>query len=209
MSRKSDRFRKRVLSAAREIFKKYGYSKATMADIAKAINKGKSRIYYYFKSKEDIFASLIEESAQKIQDELIQIVHSKGDTKTLLKRYILKRMEFSHQIAEFYNQVPNEHMEIYNLIQKYRKSFDEFEILAIKNILMRGIENDEIRFTVDEIEPVAYGIVSAIKGLEIPFFVENKYTYFKERLNSMLNLLFYGLLKQKPEDKQDKNEESK
>jgi AcrR family transcriptional regulator len=194
MNKRKEIFRQQVLKAAREIFKTKGYSKTTMEDIARALDKGKSTIYYYFKSKEDIFKALIDQSINKLQDELMSVIRSKGDIKTLLKRYIIKRMEYSNQIATFYNQVKNEYMSIYNLIQKYRKSLDEFEILAIKNLLIRGMENNEIRISEKDIEPAAYAIASAIKGLEIPFFVENKYTYFKNRLDSLLDLLFYGLL---------------
>ncbi len=201
MRPRSERFRKQVLETARRIFQRKGYAKTTMMDIAKALNKSKSTLYYYFKSKEDIFAAIVEDIAEELQNELMKVIKSKADTKTLLKRYIIKRMEYSNKIAKLYNLVRHETMDIYNLIQKYRRSFDEFEILALKNILIRGIENDELRITYDELDPIVYGLASAIKGLEIPFFIESKYTLFKERLNVLLDLLFYGLLKERPKDK--------
>ncbi len=198
MRPRSERFKKQVLETARRIFQRYGYAKTTMQDIAKALNKSKSTLYYYFKSKEDIFAAIVEDVAADLQNELMRVIQSKADTKTLLKRYIVKRMEYSNQIAVLYNLVKDETMNIYSLIQKYRKRFDEFEILALKNILLRGIENKELRITVEELDPVVYGLASAIKGLEIPFFIESKYTMFKERLNVLLDLLFYGILCERP-----------
>ncbi len=200
MRPRSERFRKQVLETARRIFQRKGYAKTTMMDIAKALNKSKSTLYYYFKSKEDIFAAIVEDISEQLQNELMKVIKSKADTKTLLKRYIIKRMEYSNKIAKLYNLVRYQTMDIYNLIQKYRRSFDEFEILALKNILIRGIENDELRINYDELDPIVYGLASAIKGLEIPFFIESKYTLFKERLNVLLDLLFYGLLKERPKN---------
>ena len=47
--------RENILRTAREIFSKYGYKKTTLDDIANAVRKGKSSLYYYFSSKEDCF----------------------------------------------------------------------------------------------------------------------------------------------------------
>ncbi len=198
MTQRGKRFRQEIIKAAKEIFRRYGYSKTTMEDIAKALNKGKSTLYYYFKSKEDIFAALIEDEANKIQNGLLQVINRKADTKSLLRAYIMKRMDYSNRIARYYDNVKEEYLDVYHVIDKYRRRYDEFEIMALKNILLRGIQSGEVRITIDELDPVAYGIASAIKGLEIPFFIESKYAYFKERMNVLLDLLFYGILKDRP-----------
>ncbi|PIF05120.1 MAG: TetR family transcriptional regulator, partial [Draconibacterium sp.] len=56
---KKDTNRENILKIAREIFSKYGYKKTTLDDIASAVRKGKSSLYYYFKSKEDLFHAVI------------------------------------------------------------------------------------------------------------------------------------------------------
>ncbi len=48
---KKDANRENILKIAREIFSKYGFKKTTLDDIANAVRKGKSSLYYYFKSK--------------------------------------------------------------------------------------------------------------------------------------------------------------
>ena len=47
---KKDVNRESILKIAQEIFSKYGYRKTTLDDIANAVRKGKSSLYYYFKS---------------------------------------------------------------------------------------------------------------------------------------------------------------
>ncbi len=197
MSARSEMVRKRIIAVARDLFHKKGYSKTTMEDIAKALNKGKSSLYYYFRSKEDIFAALIESESEKMQNELLQVINKEADTKTLLRDYITARMQLSDNIAEYYRNISDEYLSVYTIIQKFRKSFDEFEIMALKRILLRGIETGEVRIRLKELDAVSYGIASAIKGLEIPFFVETRYTYFKTRLNILLDLLFYGILSER------------
>jgi len=59
-----------VLKVAQEIFAKYGLTKTTIDDIAKAAGVGKSSIYYYFKNKEDIFRAVIESQVQMVGDRI-------------------------------------------------------------------------------------------------------------------------------------------
>ncbi len=58
MNTVSDEMRNTIICKAGELFSRYGYKKTTMDDIADALQKGKSSIYYYFQNKEDILGLL-------------------------------------------------------------------------------------------------------------------------------------------------------
>ena len=51
-----DEKKARIIAAAEQMFAHFGIQKTTMEEIAKKVHMGKSTLYYYFKSKEDIFA---------------------------------------------------------------------------------------------------------------------------------------------------------
>ena len=51
--------RTHIVGVARKIFTRYGFRKSTMEQIAAAIHKGKSSIYYYFHSMEEIFRAVV------------------------------------------------------------------------------------------------------------------------------------------------------
>ncbi len=53
-----------IKAAARELFTRYGYSKTSLDDIAKAAHIGKGTIYYYFATKEDIFVETIHDHSE-------------------------------------------------------------------------------------------------------------------------------------------------
>jgi AcrR family transcriptional regulator len=48
-----------VLTAAREVFMRYGFKRATMSDLADAAQMSRPALYLIFSSKEDIFRALI------------------------------------------------------------------------------------------------------------------------------------------------------
>ncbi|MCD7854997.1 MAG: TetR/AcrR family transcriptional regulator [Clostridiales bacterium] len=58
--------RTEILEAAKKCFKEKGFYGCSINDIAKTAGITKSLLYYYFKSKEDIYIGLTEESLKRI-----------------------------------------------------------------------------------------------------------------------------------------------
>ncbi len=64
--------RRRIQAAAREVFSERGYAKASIEHIAKQATLSVGAIYLYFKSKEDLYVSLLEETLTGLDGELSQ-----------------------------------------------------------------------------------------------------------------------------------------
>ncbi len=60
-SAKKELLRKTLLEAAAGMFAEKGFGGTNLQDVADSLNISRSALYYYFKSKEDILASLVEE----------------------------------------------------------------------------------------------------------------------------------------------------
>src|SRR5689334_7123092 len=54
-----DPIREEILNGARDLFERFGFKKTTMEDIARQIGKSKSALYYYYKTKEEIFEAVV------------------------------------------------------------------------------------------------------------------------------------------------------
>lgn len=55
--------RERVLNAGYQIFGRYGYRKASTADIAREAGISKAMLFYYFVSKKELYLDLIQEAS--------------------------------------------------------------------------------------------------------------------------------------------------
>lgn len=62
--------RRRIQSAAREVFAERGYAKASIEHIAKQAGLSVGAIYLYFRSKEDLYVSLLEETLAMLDADL-------------------------------------------------------------------------------------------------------------------------------------------
>jgi AcrR family transcriptional regulator len=71
--------RRRIQRAARSVFAEKGYAKTSIEQIAREASLSVGAIYLYFRSKEDLYVSLLEETLELFDAELTQI-RERGET---------------------------------------------------------------------------------------------------------------------------------
>ena len=87
-----DEVREQLVQSARLVFARYGFKKTALDDIAREARKGKSTIYYYFKSKDDIFKAVIDAEAEIRSKSIEDQISAIEDPQQKLKTYIYVRM---------------------------------------------------------------------------------------------------------------------
>jgi len=183
-----------IINIASEIFQKYGFKKTTIDDIAEAAHKGKSSLYYYFKSKEEIFKAVIEKEAKIIKSILTEIVNDpKLEAEDKFRKYVAVRMEQFKERVNYYDALNNDYLSHYRFINKIREQHDKEEQQLIRKILDEGVKKN--KFDIPDINIAAYAIIIAMKGLEIPIFITKEIDNPEEKINHLLNILFNGILK--------------
>ncbi|HOP12802.1 TetR/AcrR family transcriptional regulator [Lentimicrobium sp.] len=183
-----------IVTVARQIFSRFGFKKTTMDEIALASRKGKSSIYYYFESKEDIFQAVVEKEASMLKRELQEAIKPIGDPREKLKVYVLVRMNTLKKLANYYDAIRSEYLSHLDFVENIRKKYDDEEISMVEAILKEGAEKME--FNIENTRLAAIAIVTAMKGLEIPMFWQNNADFdMEKRLDDLINILFYGLVR--------------
>jgi len=190
---KKDANRETILKIAREIFSKYGFKKTTLDDIANAVRKGKSSLYYYFKSKEDLFQAVIMKEVDILAHELEIVINRNTDPVDKLRDYILTKLTTFRGLANFYHALENDVTAI-GFIEEIKLRYEQDEIRMIKRILIEGVRKNE--FEIYDFNLAAIGITTAIKGLEMPLTAGN---YGNVNLESsvdiILKIMCYGIMK--------------
>jgi AcrR family transcriptional regulator len=190
---KKDEIRSKIVSVAAKIFTRYGYKKTTMDEIAAACRKGKSSIYYYFISKEDIFRAVVEQEAEELKRDLFKEVLKIEDPIEQLRTYILFRMHKMKTLTNFYTALKSDYLDHLEFIEKIRKKYDQNEVKIVTEILQKGIKDN--KFVIEDPALSAVAIVTAMKGLEIPLFINKDHGNIEDRLDNLIKFLFYGLVK--------------
>jgi AcrR family transcriptional regulator len=190
---KKDLNRENILKIAREIFSKYGFKKTTLDDIANAVRKGKSSLYYYFESKEDLFQAVIMKEVDILGHELEIVINRNTDPIDKLRDYILTKLTTFRGLANFYHAIENDITAV-GFINDIKRRYEQDEIRMIKRILIEGVRKNE--FEIYDFNLAAIGITTAIKGLEMPLSAG---TYGNVNLENsvdiILKIICYGIMK--------------
>ncbi len=190
---KKDVNRETILKIAREIFSKYGFKKTTLDDIANAVRKGKSSLYYYFNSKEDLFQAVIMKEVEILAHELEIVINRNTDPVDKLRDYILTKLATFRNLANFYHAIENDITAV-GFIDEVKLKYEQDEIRMIKRILIEGVRKNE--FEIYDFNLAAIGITTAIKGLEMPLSAGNYGDVNLERsVDTILKIICYGIMK--------------
>ncbi|MGB8817869.1 MAG: TetR family transcriptional regulator C-terminal domain-containing protein [Rhizobiaceae bacterium] len=99
--------RRIILEAALDVFSTYGFRGSTIDQIAEKAGMSKPNLLYYFKRKQDIYVSVLEETLE----EWLQPLHDLdpgGDPVEELRRYITFKIEMSAKRPEASRLFANE-----------------------------------------------------------------------------------------------------
>jgi AcrR family transcriptional regulator len=186
-------FRKKVILTAGQIFSRYGFRKTTMDEIARALKMGKSSIYYYFASKEEIFEAVVRHEANVLRNELTTSIKEVDSPVDKMRNYVFVRMKAFEKLSNYYNAIFDKNLDHFDFIEHIREKYDLEELAILRLILYHGVRRNI--FNVENSEYTALAIQTTLKGLEVPLFWKKKEVNIEKRLNAILNVLFYGIMK--------------
>lgn len=195
MNEKDEIVARAIMDGAKQVFRKWGLAKATMEDIAKAAGKGKSTLYYYFKSKEEIFHAIakdeIDASLRATQEDMDKVENA-GEKLSLYVEVLLKEIQSR---TKFYTIIMGEFRENMKIIDQIRTYYAEQEDLFVRNLIAYGIERDEFRqVDNDDAGMTSRIVVLMLRGLIMELLVKEEQEDLEPYIESINNLFLKGLL---------------
>lgn len=157
-----------ALQSAFTLFLTKGFQATSMDDIVAHSKVSKTNIYYYFKSKEELLLTTVDQLISHYEQRINQIL-SHSDTTVLekLEALLIILTDNTEQnnflggcpFLTLYTQTPLEAIEVRDRI----KSFFEQQFQAVELILAEGIAKQELK-TELPVKQTAALIVSSIEG---------------------------------------------
>jgi len=189
--RKDDKVRAAILRAAETLFQKWGIKKTAMEDIAREAGKGKSTLYYYFKSKEEILEAVALAQASRITEKAKEEIAKKNTAKEKLLVYAYSTFKETRESITLYDIARGEIRAYKDLIQDVLQKYDAIEKEILESILRFGIERKEFKsIGPADVAASARAIVIIKRSLAINLFVDND---DRELIDLVIKLLSEGL----------------
>ena len=132
----------RILAGALEVFKSEGLDGATMDEIAQKSDFGKATLYYYFHSKEEVFAAILEDGWQKLWASLELVIAGNDSPRQTFINVLLKIAENARNrpgLFEFLFNAPK----VITFEEQPWKRYQERMYGTIQGLLEDGVKSGE------------------------------------------------------------------
>lgn len=183
----------KILSVANKLFSRFGFHKTSMDEIAKIARKAKGSLYYHFTSKEELFKEVVSNEIVYLKNQLSVIVDNTDlSASGKIKKYLIKRMEILNDAANYHETIKADFFEHLDFTDDLRKELDEWEKENLKKIILQGVETKEFA-VVKDINVLLDMFIMVLRGLEIPFFLQNKYEKYSPYFEGLIRILTKGL----------------
>ena len=183
--------KQQILESATLYFSKYGFHKTTMDEIARHIHKAKGVLYYYFKSKEELFREVLKQELGRLKATMAKIVNSSGNSIALLTDYMLTRFRLLNGAVNYHETLKADFFEKYHFVKDVRDDFENFEIRQLTTIIERG--NEEGFLMVQNVKSTVDVAMMILKSVEIPLFLQDKYSEYENTLQELMLMITSSL----------------
>lgn len=187
----NDESKNAIVQTAKTLFQRFGYKKTSVNDIAKALGKVKSVIYYYFPDKESLLRAVIDEEVGKLIWSIDDAVKKASTPEEKLRAYALSRTLEIERLSREYARFQQEYDQLFPLIKEVHQRYDDFERTILKSILEDGMERGVFQKT--DAELLASAILLWLKGVETQLSSFENEKALREVVEHLAHVLLFGI----------------
>lgn len=137
--------RRAILRSAERIFSEKGLEGARTDAIARAARVNKALLYYYFKSKDDLFLAVFDEYMGDAHREIMQILSDEGSEKEIVLRYAEALFDRLSRQPDAYLLFQRFIMANPRLVERLAKKYFVPRFRKITAVIRRGVRRGEFR----------------------------------------------------------------
>lgn len=180
--------RKEIFDASVHLFLENGFNETSMREIANAAGVGKSTLYDYFKSKDEILISYFEDELHKITARAQEIAEQDLKVSEKLKQIMQMHLEYLVGNKQFYLKLTLESQRLaiqsQQRIQTSRHAYQDL----LRTLIEDGIQTGEFR----PVNPL-FAARSIFTLLSIAVFSSRPTGTPEEMLQDAMNIFFKGV----------------
>jgi AcrR family transcriptional regulator len=172
VSIKEDLMQEQILKAAKHLFQVHGLAKVTMDDVAKAIGKGRSSIYYYYKNKDEIFDAVVMIEIREMLTEMTRAVDQASGVEQELRAFFLTKLEVLREKRTFFKMLDvgmdADALSDFNKAKVIHHNLViRQESALLEQLLTNGMNKGELRkMPASELEMLILVLLSSLRGLK-------------------------------------------
>ncbi len=165
-----------------------------MEEIASAAGKGKSTLYYYFPSKNEIFEAVVEDEMKNVVKRIREAVNFSSTAKAKLKAFLQAQITSIIGFHSFKEVLFDDIVNSMRMLIAIKSRYEQIQIDMIKEILLGGSQSGEFKeISLERMNKMSFIIVTFFRGLHFPLSVELSEIKKNEYFDEMIDMLIEGI----------------
>lgn len=190
-----------IQQVAAELFRKFGFEKTSMDDIASKAHKAKRSIYNHFSNKEELFCASVISETDHIRQRLTEVMAD--DSQLVLPRlrqYLLLRMELLAKASTLQVAIKDKMLTSgdyrFERLQQMMNDFYGWEHSCFKKVWYAKPTQSSAEVIEQQAVAFADMLQVTLNGLSHTFFVEEKYEQYKSSYEMLIDLIISSVFTQ-------------
>jgi AcrR family transcriptional regulator len=187
--------REEILSAAEKVFAAKGFFATTMSDIARKAEFGTGTLYNYFKSKEELYFTLIDEKVEEINRLVNAELSKKTSALERIRKALELQFEFNERNRDFFRIYISERNRFEWTVKDelgkglHEKMVTYIHILA--EVMRHGIEEAEFK-SMNPID-LAHALVGIVNSFVFEWLISREHYRLISKLDTVLEIFLGGV----------------
>lgn len=182
-----------IILAAEKIFLQYGIHKTTLEDIARECGINKTALYYYFRSKSALLASMFAYKLEDMRRQIRQAVDEAEGLRSRIGTFMIRKMTSMIVNKPFIDLFIKENLpqEARLFLEEEKKKMAAHDFCLMKEIIRSGIEAGEIEVkSLDSLALILLGVTYGGAMSSVMWSMDWK---LEDIVEESLNVIFTGI----------------
>ena len=196
---KEDLIQHQILKAAHQLFLKHGFQKVAMDDVARAIGKGRSSLYYYYKSKDEVLDAVVDVEIKDMIEETSSAVDQVDSVEEKIRAFCLSRIRISRKKKAFFNsleagmsadEISQYAPKKYAIHKRIRKE----ETALLRRVFNFGTEEGELPLMdKDTMDTFIFVLLNSLHGVKREMMLDNSFSRLEASVNVLTRMVVEGM----------------
>jgi len=186
--------RSEILSAAEKVFAAKGFFPTTMNEIAHKAEFGTGTLYKYFKSKEDLYFTLIDKKVEEINRLVKAELSQKSSAMERIGRALRLQFEFIERNRDFFRIYISERNRFeWTIKDELGKEIHDKMVAYIKilaQVMKQGVESGEFK-SKDPVD-LAHALVGIVNSFVFEWMISPKPYPLSSKIDTVLEIFLKG-----------------
>jgi AcrR family transcriptional regulator len=200
MARPATDIQARIIHAARALFLQHGVDGASLRQIATDAETNIGMIYYYFKTKDDLFLGVIEEVYGRFSSDLQAIAEDESPIEARIHKLFMRFAAITDAETQVLRLIVREALVSSERLQRVAARFQAGHIPVMMNMVLGGVRDGHLR---SDLHPIALALPMFLLG-GFPQLIHRRVTASQlpiaaalpspeDSARMLLDVLFHGI----------------